>query len=166
MGPRNALVLLSASGIVTYAGFLWVRFGDPLLFSSVQRHWDQGMGPRTWFKIELFQRLASEPDRLYTWGITFQAILVLAACAAVPLVFRRLGWGYGAYVTLVLAIPLIGSKDFQGLGRYLIAAFPVFALAGYDLASRSPRVRRGVLTLSGCALIGMKALFARGYYLA
>ena len=67
--------------------------------------------------------------------------------------------------TFTLAIPAIGSKDFQGCGRYLIAAFPIFALCGEALASR-PRARRIMLPLSGGLLVVMTAGFAHGLYLS
>ena len=44
--------------------------------------------------------------------------------------WRRFGWGYAAYAAVVIAIPIIGTKDFMGTGRYVLAAFPVIAAAG------------------------------------
>ena len=52
----------------------------------------------------------------------------------------------------------------MGSGRYLIAAFPVAALAGEWLSTR--RVpRRGWLAVSAVAMIGMSMGFARSWYL-
>ena len=31
--------------------WLWTRFDDPFLYSTVQKTWDQAEGPHTWFKI-------------------------------------------------------------------------------------------------------------------
>ena len=52
----------------------------------------------------------------------------------VPAVARRFGWGYAGYVLVVMGIPLLGTKDFMSCGRYLLAAFPVFAVVGLGLA--------------------------------
>ena len=43
-------------------------------------------------------------------------VLAVATAAAVR---RFFGWGYCAYAVVVLAIPLIGTKDFKGTGRYV-----------------------------------------------
>jgi drug/metabolite transporter superfamily protein YnfA len=163
--PRDGLVLLSVGGLAAYCGFLWHRFGDPFLFSAVEKYWGQEPGPRTWFKVAFFEQLRDHPDRPFTWGLVLQAAIALAAVATVPLVGRRFGWGYASYLLVVLAVPLVGTKDFMGLGRYGIAAFPVFALVGEHLAERPPRERRLVLTCSGLGLLLAGAGFAHGFYI-
>ena len=70
--------------------------------------------------------------------LTLQALACLAAVLLLlPRVRRLFGWGYLAYAAVVLAIPIIGTKDFMGTGRYVLAAFPVIAAAGDSLATRS-----------------------------
>ena len=83
-----------------------------------------------------------------------------------PRLIRRFGWGYGVLVAGLMAIPALGSKDFQGTGRYLLAAFPLFALAGEWLAGRSARVRGSLLAASALLLLLWAHLFARGFYVA
>ena len=58
-------------------------------------------------------------------GCTMASGRQTGALALVPAVFKRVGWGYGVYCLVVLALPALSSKDFQGMGRYAIAAFPV-----------------------------------------
>jgi hypothetical protein len=53
----------------------------------------------------------------------------------------------------------------MGIGRYALAAFPVFALVGLHLRSR-PRLARLGLTASGVSMVMLSTLFARGFYLA
>jgi hypothetical protein len=167
-GPRragDAGVLQSGLGLVGWAGYLWHRFGDPLLFSKVEAYWDQPPGPSTWFKLTFVKYLVRGSDRVYAWGTLAQALLALSALVAVPWVVRRFGRGYGAYVAVGILLPVIGSKDFQGLGRYLLMVFPVFALVGEAMAVR-PGVRRIVLPAAAVALVGMTASFAHGIYLS
>jgi hypothetical protein len=180
----DAGVLLSAGGLAGWMAYLWVRFGDPLLFSKVQSAWGQASGPETWFKVDLFRRAQSIPcfvrgtlgsvegcgtdygsELLYALGIIAQGVLLLAAVLSVPWIIRRFGWAYGAYTVVVLAPALIGSQDFQGAGRYLLAAFPVFALVGERL-SRHATAGRWVLGASALVLVLLTSLYARGYYLA
>ncbi len=159
-------VLLAAGGIASYCAYLWVRFGDPIAFVTVQSApgWDQGEGPATWFKRSFFALvLRGEAD--YGARLVAQALLTLAVVVAVPFVVRRFGWGYGLYVLVAIGIPALGSSTFQGLGRYCLAAFPCFALAGAWLAER-PRARAPALAGSALVLVALTSLYARGYYLS
>jgi hypothetical protein len=62
-------------------------------------------------------------------------------------------------------VPLVGTKDFQGVGRYLLAAFPCFAVLAAMLVDR-PRVRLGVLGVGAALLTLLTSAYARGYYVA
>ena len=161
----DAWVLLSVSGLVGWSLYLWSRFGDPLLFSTVQESWGQQSGPSTWLKRDFFGALLHRSDQFYTHGLVIQALFGLAVVAAIPAVVRRFGWRYGAYVGVLVLVPAVGSQDFQGLGRYLLGAFPAFAVAGSLLAER-PAARRWVLPLSALVLVVYAGMFANGRYLA
>jgi hypothetical protein len=162
--PRQAGVVVSVAGAAAWCGYLWLRFGDPLAFVAVQAApgWDQGSGPATWLKftyIETISRRLANPTMI----LTAQALAGLAAVLLLGHVLRRFGWGYTVYSLLVVAIPIVGTKDFMGVGRYVLAAFPVFAVAGVALAQARPRwVRILVLALSAAGLILQTALFAHG----
>jgi hypothetical protein len=95
----------------------------------------------------------------------FQGLLVFGALALVPLVKRRFGWSYAIYVTGVLALPLLGTKDFLGAGRYLLAAFPCAIVLG-ELLSARPRLRSVVVAVSLIVMLGFAMAFGRGSYLA
>ena len=84
---------------------------------------------------------------------------VLALCL-VRTVFRRLGAGYGAYVVALMVGAALSTKDFVGMGRYAVAAFPLFAVAGERLADR-PKLARAVLAGSAALLLVTTQLHAR-----
>lgn len=165
--PRDSGVLLSLAGLVAYCSYLAVEFGDPFAFSTVQKApgWDQAAGPHTWFKVAFFGHVLHDAPS-FSIRLVLQALLTLAFFVAIPLVARRFGWGYATYAFAVIAIPVIGTGDFQGLGRYLIAAFPVFALAA-DWLSRAGRERllRATVAVSGVGMLVLASFFARGFYL-
>ena len=101
----------------------------------------------------------------YTTGIFVQAVLAIGLLTLTLRVGRKFGWGYAVYVVVVLAIPLIGSKDFQGIGRYCLAAFPAFAVMGQCLSERR-RLAAGVLVVSALGLGLLCSGFARGAYVS
>jgi hypothetical protein len=138
---RQAVLLVSGAGLLAWMVYLGVRFGDPVAFATVQGApgWDQGGGPRTWFKVPFFGALyfGRWDDVLL---VVPQALVAVAAVLLVRTVWRRFGWGYTAYTVVSLAIPLIGTKDFMGSGRYVLAAYPVIAAAAVVLTGdRRPR---------------------------
>ena len=163
--PRDGWVLLSLGGLVGWSLYLWSRFGDPLLFSTVQESWGQESGPSTWIKRDFFTTVVRQPDHFYAKGLVIQAAFGLLVVLSIPAVVRRFGWRYGAYTGFLVLVPAVGSQDFQGLGRYLLGAFPSFALAGALLAER-PALRRVVLPLSAVVLAVFTGMFANGRYLS
>ena len=74
-------MLVSLVGVAAWSGYLWVRFGDPLAFLTVQGAlgWDQGSGPATWFKVAYlldWQQRLRNPVLL----LTAQALAGLSRC--------------------------------------------------------------------------------------
>ncbi len=165
---QDAPLVLAFGGLLAYMAYLGVRFGHPLLFSEIQgvKGWDQPAGWSTWLKLPAWQKLHEDPFSDAGLMIVVQCTLTLVALALVPRVAKRFGWGYAAFVVAAVAIPLFGSKDFVGLGRYLLPAFPCLAVVGEALARRRPWLIAVVLTASGVALLAMASYFARGYYLS
>lgn len=184
--PADAGVLLSVTGLVAWSGYLWGRFGDPLLWVRIQQApgWDQGSGPHTWFKVTFLQRLKHLPfwlsdvvsgstihhpkpwtESVYTLGLLLQASLLAGLLALVVVVWRRLGWGYAAYAITLLVVPLVGTKDFQGVGRYLLAAFPCLAVLA-TLLDQRPRLRLATFAVGAMLLTLLASAYARGYYVA
>ena len=138
---RQAALLVSGLGLVAWMVYLGVRFGDPFAFATVQGApgWNQAGGPLTWVKWAFFGAIFNG-----VWHdlvlVVPQALVCLAAVLLMRTVWRRFGWGYAAYTVVSLAIPLIGTKDFMGTGRYVLAAYPVLAAAAVVLTGdRRPR---------------------------
>lgn len=160
---RHLGVVLALAGLGGWMFYLWWTFGEPLAFAKAQSSpgWDQGAGPRTWFKVAFGGQMLNGP-----WDIKAilfaQALVCGLAILALPRVFRRFGWGYTAYVVVVLGIPLIGSKDFLGCGRYVMMAFPVFAVLGVWLTQQRQWVRFAVPIVSALGLLVAAFFYGRG----
>jgi hypothetical protein len=177
--PADAGVLLSLGGFLAWLWYLGTTFGNPFLFAEIEGvpGWDQAQGPNTWFKVPWLKLLRHLPeyvsdhvnqwDKLtYTLDVTFQGLLAVGFLLLLPLVIRKIGWSYAVYVLGVVGIPLIGTKDWMGTGRYLLAAFPVFAAGAVWLLEDHDRVKRILLPASALMLVFLTSAFARGYYLS
>lgn len=161
---REAGVLLSGLGLAIWCVYLWTRFGDPLAFNTVQAApgWYQGTGPRTWFKLIFFGTMVRGPFDV-ALRLAAQALMCLIAVLLLRRVWRLFGWGYLVYSVVVLTIPLLGTKDFMGTGRYVMAAFPVIAAAGQVLATTRFRWARPLVLATGfLGMLVVTWVFATG----
>lgn len=172
----DAGVLLSLGGLALFCALLWWRFREPFAFAKVgaSSGWHRALDLPTLVKVNFFQRWSGYGLNIINFWITVQGVLSLVALALVPSIIRRLGWGYGAYVAVAVGLAAASSKDFVGTGRYVLVAFPVFAVAA-DLLAGSPDVagagpRRwlplATLVVSGGLLAWMASLYARYYFLS
>ncbi|MDQ0373734.1 hypothetical protein [Cellulomonas humilata] len=160
---RHLGVLAAVLGIVAWCVYLALTFGHPLAWIEVESApgWNQGVGPRTWFKIGYAGALIKGPYDVAAI-LTLQALACLCAVLLLRRVWRLFGWGYLAFTVVVLVIPLIGTKDFMGTGRYVLVAFPVIAAAGDFLAGVRHRwVRIAVLGVCAALLFFLTYLFGR-----
>ena len=159
---RDFGVLLSVAGVVAYAFYLQAAFGEPLAFVKVQSApgWAHEPNLSTFFKVEAWQRIR-HGTLLESSRHVVQGIVTVGALAAVPAVVKRLGWAYGLYVLAIVGVPAAISTDFVPMGRYSLAAFPVFAVVGHTIS------RHRVLALLGipsaALLIYFASSFARWY---
>lgn len=158
---------LSGLGLACFMAYLQWRFDDPLAFAHVQGvpGWDQPPGWQSWLKVEWFRIMFPRVAPLVAIRLGGHALITLCALALVVPTFKRLGWGYGLYTLLVVGIPAVSSKDFQGLGRYVIAAFPLFLTTALLLAER-PRMRRGLLAVFAATLALLAFALGAGGYVA
>ncbi len=159
---RDGLPALSALGAAAYLCFLWFRFGDPLAFLHTQAGWGQLTGWQSFLKLEFFRR--SGPPSSFLLPL-FHAVLCLGFLALLVPMRRVLGWGYVVYGATALLMPLLSSRDFIGLGRYSIAAFPCFLMLA-RLLERRPRWLRLHLAASALLLGVMCSKFAVGRYIS
>ena len=160
---------LVVGGLLAYMALLWIRFDEPLAFERVgsAEGWHRELTLRTAAKVIFFRLFVDYPLNVIHLGLSVQAVATVGALLSIPAVVRRFGWGYGAYVLVAVGLPAASSNQFIGLGRYVVAAFPVFGAVGDVLVTRfGARVRWGVLAVSAGLLAFMLSLFVRWYFLA
>lgn len=163
---RDLGLLLGGVGLAGWMAFCWSRYGDPLAFSTAQRGWSQGFGPRSWFKLGLIDQIQHNGDRFFVLRLAAQGLAMVLMALALPAVWRRFGAGYGTFTIVAVALPLLGSSNFASNGRMALMAFPVFALAGERLGREPVRARGALLGASGALLVLVASWWGRGYWMA
>jgi hypothetical protein len=144
---RGVYLLLAPGGLFVYMVYLWVRFGDPMLFYTAQESWGRhATGPldtasRAWgAAVEGASRLL-DPDlwahptlsnaanqlagasNFFNLGFfVFAMIVLLAGSRYLPLSLTVYG------LLLVAPAALFGTpgSPLMGTPRYVLVAFPVF----------------------------------------
>ena len=169
-------VLLSVLGLVGFMALLWVRFDEPLAFTKVggAAGWWRGTGWDVVAKLHLFRLLEAFGLDIVTFWLVVQGLFSLVALGSIPAVVRRFGWAYGAYVLVAVGIAFATTRDFIGMGRYVLAAFPAFAALADILLRWSAGSMGGlrrwlpsvVVGVNGVLLVWMVSLFARWYFLS
>lgn len=162
--PGDAGLLLAPFGMASFCAFLWARFGNPVAFleTAGAPGWDQPPGFHTWFKVHWVKAMWNGPwDNGHFGHLLVNALATVVVAAFIPRVFRRLGVGYGVFVVFAVIVTAVSTKDFVGMGRYTLAAFPCFAMAA-DVLHRRPALARATLVVSGAGLLMLAQLHARG----
>jgi hypothetical protein len=156
--------LAGLGGLAAYGAYQWFEWGSPLRFSTEQGNYHEP-GTASALKQQFFAAFYEGFDARHLATTTFQAVILAAVVLAVPAVGRRFGWGYATYCFGLALLPAVSVSTFMGVGRYLLPAFPVFALVGEWLADR-PGLRAGWLAASGGLMLLMTFGFARSWYLS
>ena len=182
---RGVYLALAPSGLIVYAGYLWWRFGDPLLFYTDQGKWGrQAAGPlatagRVWeAAVEgsarlLDPRLWADPslgnlanhleeaNNLYNlMFFVFAGVVLIAGLWELPP-------DLSVYTFLLVApVTLFGppQSPLMGTPRYVLVAFPLFIMLG--LLSKNRPAFVGWLVFSTASSLVLCALFVSWRFVA
>ena len=174
--PADFGVVLSVLGLVGFMVLLWVRFDEPLAFTKVggAAGWWRGAGWDVLVKLHLFRLLDAYGLNVVTFWLVVQGLFSLVALGLIPAVVRRFGWAYGAYVLVAVGIAFATTRDFIGMGRYVLAALPAFAAVADIVLRWSAGAMGGlrrwlpalVLAVNAGLLAWMVNLFAGWHFLS
>lgn len=179
-----ASIALVPLGLLSYLGFLWARFGDPLVTARQQEeYWGRELASpadtlaAAWSAAGEGVSRLTEPLELlgtHTAGpaleasnainLGFFALFLVVMGAGLAL----LPAGLSAYALLLaLAGVLTPSPEFplMSLPRFLLGAWPVFLVLGLVL-SRRPAALWSWTVLSAAAGVWMTALFVTWHWVA
>jgi Mannosyltransferase (PIG-V) len=182
---RGIYLLLAPGGLFAYMGYLWVRFGDPLLFYSAQESWGrQATGPldtasRAWASAvegagsllghELWahpslsnvaNQLAGASNFFNLAFFVFAVVVLLAGSRYLPLSLTVYG------LLLVAPATLFGTpgSPLMGTPRYVLVAFPVFIVLA--LLFKNRLLLGGWLVMSTLMSLALCGLFVSWRFVA
>jgi len=182
---RGIYLLMAPGGLLAYMGYLWARFGDPLLFYSAQKSWGrQATGPldtagRAWGSAvegagrlldpglwahpalgDVADHLAGAGNLFNLSFFVFAVVVLLAGLRYLPLSLTVYG------LLLVAPATLFGTPEspLMGTPRYVLVAFPLFIVLG--LLSRNRPLFGGWLALSALTSLVLCALFVSWRFVA
>lgn len=182
---RGAYLGLVPAGLFAYMGYLWWRFGEPLLFYTDQSQWGrEATGPlaslggsfgRAFEEVRLLARPESLPgaspgglaDYLASANDVLNLLFLCGAAALLVAGLSRLPWGLAGYAALTAFLPaFFGSAQspLMGFPRYMIVAFPLLIVLGALLKNRW--LLAGWLALSALLSLALCALFVSWRFVA
>ncbi len=182
---RGIYLLLAPGGLFAYMGYLWVRFGDPLLFYSAQESWGrQATGPldtasRAWVSAvegagrlldpdlwahpslsNVANQLAGASNFFNLAFFVFAVVVLLAGSRYLPLSLTVYG------LLLVAPATLFGTpgSPLMGTPRYVLVAFPVFIVLALLFKNRV--LLGGWLVISTLLSLALCGLFVSWRFVA
>lgn len=165
MGVGRWGVLLSASLITVYSGWMWKHAGSPVYWMTVQSWY--GHPPvfhlAAWAE-GLFDpaALAEVQHPLEAVNEVFTALVMVGSAAMIPSVWRRFGVAYGVFAALTWAMAWTGSRLFAPGGRLIMPMTPLLAVIAASWLIERRYLRFIVAAASALGSLSLIALFPRG----
>ena len=129
---------LTPLGVVAFAVYCWLHFGDPLAYSKAA-----AIGWHGHFQIgailEAGHFLRHPQMWLLTQGNFITVIYVLLVVVFLALsypIYRLLGASYLVFSVLSCIAPLVEYRSINSTGRYFSVIFPAFIVLAYALRER------------------------------
>jgi Mannosyltransferase (PIG-V) len=156
LGGLVSLGLVPA-GLLAYMGYLWIRFGDPLLFYSAQEYWDRRHTDPVTLVVNIVSEaygslkalfgaqppaasaLGSVVERIHAANDAYSLLFLLFTLALFVYGFRVLPLSLSLYTLLLLISAVSFGKPatpLMGFSRYILVAFPLFITLATLLESR------------------------------
>jgi hypothetical protein len=154
---KAAFCALPALGLVTYMGFLWWQFGEPLAFQKAQMPgWGRGMAP-FWVGLE---ELLNKGEPFYE--VWFLAAWVVGLLLIHLGLYLRVRASYMIWAGAIFAV-VVSSTILESLPRLLsgIGSYYIILAA---VAARWPKVEAPLLWGSSMLLALSVVLFVNGYW--
>ena len=160
--PDLPFVLLMPLGMLVYLGYLWLAFGDPLIFvrghaSSEWRVNASLLGPLKGLGLPFYTLLARDWTSAAFRMNLFNSAFFYTAIAVAVYAWRKVPFSYSLYALLVIFVPTFDGTLIS-VPRYLLISFPLFIGIALFLDAH-PRTRVLLVPLGVAAVIGTFLFF-------
>jgi hypothetical protein len=183
---EGANLALVPAGLLAYMAYLWMRFGDPLLFYNAQEIWDRRPVDPLTLTVDVFveayaslqtafgpgtpadSALAGIVGRLHDANDAYSLLFLLVTLALFVAGLRVLPLSLSLYALLLIISAVSFGKPatpLMGFSRYVLVAFPLFITLAVLLEGR-PRTRGVYLCLSAAASLLFCAFFVSWRFVA
>ncbi len=156
-------------GLITYMGYLWYKYSDPLLFVHIQPAFGAGRSggeiillPQVIYRyIKIF---LSVPFTSMTFFVSFLEIIsLIAGIIILFLAYKnKIRKSYIVFSFLVLMFPTL-SGTLSSLPRYILASFVIFIFLG-QLQSKIAKI--SIITCGFILQAVLAILFLQGYFVS
>lgn len=161
-------VVLGATGLLLYSGYLWYHFSDPLYFFHVQSEFGGGrqesiiLFPQVvWRYLKI---LATVPIDLRYLIYVEEFLAGVGGLIILLLGYKKIRLSLWFFSLAALILPTL-TGTFSSMARYILVV-PAFFLIVHQLLALHPRLRIGWLIVSSLLLIINTMLFIQGYWVA
>ncbi|MEX2028836.1 MAG: hypothetical protein WD988_05045 [Candidatus Curtissbacteria bacterium] len=154
------LLPLSISGFILYSLYLYLKFGDPLYFSTVQSVWHRSyVNPISTIWSYITVSPFNKPFNDYLDVASTLGFLLILAFG-----FKRIPRSWWLFSLFAILLPA-STGTLTSMPRYVLAAFPVFILMGIYLKDRTAlkAITWGIFLTMQTALA---ILFVNGFWTA
>ena len=121
-------LILAPMGLLVYMAFLYINFGDPLLFIKEQINWGRSFKP-LWETIFFnFEYLTANTEDFFTIKYIRAIIAPVYFSFFIFLsiyVWKKIRKSYAVYMIISVIVPVL-SGTFSSINRYYLVLFPAF----------------------------------------
>lgn len=167
---------LACSGLLAYATYLYIQFGDPMVFAKTQIHWGRAVPSLTTKMVallsyqpiwEVFLWQPAAGWSVFAWEQINPVYFAVSGILIVVGAWRgRLNVYETSLAAMLLFIPYLTrgyEMNMASSARFAAVVFPVYLLLGEWLACLPPAVSSVLLGVCTFFLGAFSALFAGGY---
>lgn len=161
--------VLAFNGLIAYMFYLWVRFGDPLVFIKVEKYWNRNVSGfflnsiwGIWYE-KTFNPVYFKPMSNYLYELFLMSIPIAVVAFAVYLVVRhRLEYAWLAALSVLAVLIPMSTGTLQSLNRYVLLLTPALAYLFVHVYARWPVARKFFAVagyMSGVGLVVFVLIF-------
>lgn len=151
-----SMIFLGSWGLITYMLYLWIRFGNPIVFYKVEKAWGRSSATNfltnlvnIWntYYINIFNiHYFGDAHFEYLIGLSDAIIPILALILLIITGCKKIWWLF-IYILLITIIPM-STGTLSSMNRFSLNLLPAFIFAYILIPSRQQKYSWSIVYLS------------------